>query len=78
MNIKEGLIITLENDKEYYVSSLILDEGYTYLYLISIDAENDNDLRFVRYENDKVYDIVDNALIEKLLRIVEERTRAKE
>lgn len=78
MGIQEGMIIELENGKEYYVSSLIFEDGKTYLYLISLNAVEDKDLTFALYENDRVYPVDDDELIKRLLIIVNDKKKSEE
>lgn len=76
-NIEKGLIVELENGKEYYIIETIVLDEIEYLYLESLEFEKDHDIMFVKYDTEdaKVYPVTDEEIFKKLLLIVYKRNR---
>lgn len=63
--IEKKDILTLDDNKEYVVVSKALYEDVNYFYIVDID--NVENFKFVKVENDNLFEIHDKDLATKLI-----------
>lgn len=71
MKYKEDDILTVEN-KEYVVASILTNNGKDYLFLANIDDYNDT--KFCLLEDDRLFEVLNKRLIDKLTLLVAKDT----
>ncbi len=70
MSIQKGKIITLENDKEYYIINVLHLNSSEYLYMCSVSLEDERDIFFSENKDGKLYRVNDNDILKNLLLLV--------
>ena len=71
MKYKEDDILTVEN-KEYVVASIVTNNDKDYLFLANIDDYNDT--KFCLLEDDRLFEVLNKRLIDKLTLLVAKDT----
>lgn len=70
MDIQKGRIITLENNKEYYIINILHIAKNEYLYMCSVSLEDERDIFFSENKNGKLSRVEDDNILKNLLRLV--------
>lgn len=77
ININKDEIITLDDNKDYYVAEKILYNDKTYYFAVGVDENDDADFEDIAYfeeviENEDVYieDVNDENIIKEILKEV--------
>lgn len=70
MNLEKGKIIELEDNIEYYIIDKIELHEKIYLYISKLKPESGYDLRFVEFKENRVYPVLEEAIIKRLFLIV--------
>lgn len=65
MKIEKQDILTLEDQKEYVVVCTANYENINYYYIV--DIENVDNFKFVKIENDNLFEIKDKDLVTRLI-----------
>ncbi len=70
MEIKKGKIITLENDKEYYIINVLHIKSSEYLYMCSLSLDEERDIFFSENKDGKLHRVQDDNILKDLLLLV--------
>lgn len=63
-------IIELEDGNEYYVVEVISLSEREYFYISKLNPEKGEDCRFVEYKDERVFPVLDDEIVKKLLLIL--------
>lgn len=77
MKLEKGKIILLEDDNEYFIVDKIVLQNKCYLYMCKLEPNNNNNLFFMEFIENKLFPVKDENTVKELLFIIAKKNLNK-